>query len=103
MEFELSASSGQLSFLSSFYKPAFLESNHPIPDGFERLGMTKETIIRLPQVKQRLGLSRSTIYALIKDGKFSGPISLGSRAVGWLESDVSKFIETRIDASRKAK
>lgn len=66
------------------------------------LGMNTQTIIRLPQVKQRTGLSRSTIYALIKAGQFHAPISLGARAVGWLESDVSDFIEARVKASRKA-
>lgn len=64
--------------------------------------MTSKTIIRLPQVKQRTGLSRSTIYSLIKCGQFKAPISLGARAVGWLESDVSEFIESRVKASRKA-
>ncbi|WP_292931774.1 AlpA family transcriptional regulator [Noviherbaspirillum sp.] len=64
--------------------------------------MTSQTIIRLPQVKQRTGLSRSTIYSLIKAGQFKAPISLGARAVGWLESDVSDFIESRVKASRKA-
>lgn len=59
-------------------------------------------ILRLPQVKERTNLSRSTIYALIKAGQFSAPISLGARAVGWLESDVSDFIEARVKASRKA-
>jgi prophage regulatory protein len=64
--------------------------------------MTHQTIIRLPQVKQRTGLSRSTIYSLIKGGQLKPPISLGARAVGWLESDVSEFIEERIKASRKS-
>ena len=64
--------------------------------------MTTQTIIRLPQVKQRTGLSRSTIYALIKDGKFKTPISLGARAVGWLDSDVDEFIAARVKASRTA-
>lgn len=64
--------------------------------------MTTQTIIRLPQVKQRTGLSRSTIYSLIKGGHFKAPISLGARAVGWLESDVSEFIEARVKASRTA-
>lgn len=64
--------------------------------------MSHESIIRLPQVKQRTGLSRSTIYALIKAGQIKAPISLGARAVGWLESDISEFIEDRIKASRKA-
>lgn len=66
------------------------------------LGMTTQTIIRLPQVRERTGLSRSTIYALIKAGQFKAPISLGARAVGWLESDISEFIESRVKASRKA-
>jgi prophage regulatory protein len=65
--------------------------------------MTMQTIIRLPQVKQRTGLSRSTIYALIKGGQFKAPISLGARAVGWLDSDVDEFISARVSASRKAK
>jgi prophage regulatory protein len=63
--------------------------------------MNSSTIIRLPQVLQRTGLSRSTIYTLIKDGQFKAPISLGRRAVGWLSSDVDEFIESRA-ASRKS-
>ncbi|MDB5762456.1 MAG: AlpA family transcriptional regulator [Herminiimonas sp.] len=59
-------------------------------------------ILRLQQIKERTGLSRSTIYALIKAGQFNAPISLGRRAVGWLESDVSDFIEACVKASRKA-
>lgn len=59
-------------------------------------------ILRLQQIKERTGLSRSTIYGLIKAGQFKAPISLGARAVGWLESDVSEFIEARVKASRKA-
>lgn len=64
--------------------------------------MTTQTIIRLPQVKNRTGLSRSTIYSLIKVGQFKAPISLGARAVGWLDSDVDEFIAARIKASRKS-
>ncbi|TAK90273.1 MAG: AlpA family transcriptional regulator [Burkholderiaceae bacterium] len=61
-----------------------------------------QTILRLPAVKQRTGLSRSSIYALIKGGQFKAPISLGARAVGWLETDVDEFITARVKASRKA-
>jgi prophage regulatory protein len=63
--------------------------------------MTIQTIIRLPQVKARTGLSRSTIYSLIKAGQFKAPIALGARAVGWLETDISDFIDARVKASRK--
>ena len=61
---------------------------------------TTTRILRLPDVKQRTGLSRSTIYALIKDELFPKHISLGARAVGWLESEVDTWIEDRIKFSR---
>ncbi len=53
----------------------------------------KSRIIRLPEVKHRTGLSRSSIYARIKDGSFPAQVSLGGRGVGWLESSVDGFIE----------
>ena len=65
----------------------------------ERLYMT-DTILRLPQVKDKTGLSRSTIYLMIKQGKFKKPIQLGIRSVGWLQSDIEEFITERIKASR---
>ncbi|HYN62270.1 MAG TPA: AlpA family transcriptional regulator, partial [Rubrivivax sp.] len=40
-------------------------------------------ILRRPQVEQRTGLSRSTLYQYIKDGDFPKPVHLGLRAVGW--------------------
>lgn len=57
-------------------------------------------ILRRSQVSHITGLSRSTIYALIKAGKFPKQIQLTSaRCVGWLESDVMEFITSRINAS----
>ena len=61
---------------------------------------TSTRILRLPDVKNRTGLSRSTIYALVKNGHFPKYISLGVRSVGWLESEVEAWIEARINASR---
>lgn len=68
---------------------------------WEGLSMSKNiNILRLPQVLQRIGVSRSTLYQLIKDGKFNAPINLGERAVGWTDEDVADFIASRIKASR---
>lgn len=58
--------------------------------------------LRRKQVETRTGLSRSTIYQYIKDGVFPKPVPLGLRAVGWLESDVSKWIATRVRIARDA-
>jgi prophage regulatory protein len=60
-----------------------------------------QIIIRLPNVKARTGLSRSSIYAAVNRGEFPAPVSLGARAVGWLSSDIDAWIEAKISASRK--
>jgi prophage regulatory protein len=58
------------------------------------------SIIRLPQVKARTGLSRSTIYAKTAAGEFPSAIDLGPRAVGWIESEVEQWLNDRIALSR---
>ena len=57
-------------------------------------------LIRLPEVIVRTGLKRSTIYAAIQAGTFPAQIPLGMRAVGWDESEVSAWVEARIQAAR---
>ena len=60
------------------------------------------TILRLLAVKARTGLSRSTIYARVSQGTFPKPVSLGARAVGWVEAEVQEWVQRQIEASRKA-
>lgn len=60
------------------------------------------TILRRKQVEARTGLARSTIYQRIKQGTFPAPISLGPRAVGWIEGDVATWLEAQVAASREA-
>lgn len=59
-------------------------------------------ILRLPAVKTRTGLSRSTIYLRMSKGDFPTAISLGGRAVGWLESEVNEWISRHIEARGKS-
>ncbi len=51
-------------------------------------------ILRLPEVTARTGLSRATIYLKIQNKDFPEPVSLGARAIGWKESDISEWIES---------
>lgn len=60
-------------------------------------------ILRLPAVKNRTGLSRSTIYLRIAQGKFPKQISLGGKIVGWLENDIETWVANQIEQSRSAK
>lgn len=53
-------------------------------------------ILRLPDVKERTGLSRSTIYLRVANSKFPKPIPLGGRAIGWLEEDIENWLEEQI-------
>ncbi len=59
------------------------------------------TILRLPQVLARTGLSRSTIYAKVAAGEFPEPINLGGRAVGWLADEVEAWLVARVEATRR--
>ncbi len=58
--------------------------------------MTHQKIIRLTEVIERTGMSRSLIYMYIKLGKFPQQVKLGERAVGWLSSEIDQYIYDRI-------
>lgn len=62
--------------------------------------MTAHSLLRLPDVMRKTGLSRSTIYDRIQKEIFPSPISLGDRAVGWVESEINEWIAARIAESR---
>ena len=63
-----------------------------------------QAILRLPAVKARTGLSRSSIYLKISRKEFPSGISLGvgARARGWIDSEISEWIEQQIKQSREA-
>lgn len=67
------------------------------------MSTAKHSVIRLPAVLARVGISRSSIYAAIARNAFPAPISLGPRSVGWLESDVDEWLAARVDAGRSGR
>ncbi len=46
------------------------------------------------------GLTDKWFYKLISEGQFPEPIKLG-RSFRWLQSEVEKWVQERIDASRQ--
>ena len=56
----------------------------------------KITILRRWQVEAKTGLSRSTLYLFMDEGKFPRPITLGVRSVGWVESEIDSWLVDRI-------
>ena len=55
-------------------------------------------ILRLPQVIEAVGETRSTIYKRISDGEFPKPVKLGPKSVGWVEEEIAAYNEARIAA-----
>jgi prophage regulatory protein len=53
-------------------------------------------VLRLKDVKDKTGLAKSTIYKKIGEGEFPNQFSLSGRSVGWLESDIDKWIGDRV-------
>ena len=53
-------------------------------------------ILRLPAVIARTGLSRSTIYNLLKSGDFPRQIHLSPRTMGFVSSEIDHWINAKI-------
>lgn len=58
-----------------------------------------DRFLRWPEVRQRVGYSRSQIHNLVKQGSFPAPIKLGARASAWLQSSIDEWISERVAAS----
>ena len=60
------------------------------------------SFLRLPDVKLVTGLSKSSLYALIRAHSFPSPIRLGPRTVAWVRSEVKQWAAERVLTSRTA-
>jgi len=57
-----------------------------------------QLFIRLPEVRQKVGMSKSYIYDLIAQGKFPKPVKVSSRISCWVAAEVEQWIQEQIDA-----
>jgi prophage regulatory protein len=58
--------------------------------------MPQNNILRLKQVISKTGLSKSTIYTLLSEGKFPSRIQLSSRSIGFSEIEVDNWIAEKL-------
>lgn len=56
---------------------------------------TVDRMLRREEVEQRTGMSRSTIYRLMREGDFPLPQRVGQRAVRWRESELEAWLAAR--------
>jgi prophage regulatory protein len=57
-----------------------------------------QLFIRLPEVRQKVGMSKSHIYDLISQDKFPKPVKVSSRISCWVAAEVDQWVQERIDA-----
>lgn len=57
----------------------------------------KMALIRLKEVKEYTGLGRSSIYEKMNNGLFPKSVSLGDRAVAWVDTEITEWVQEKID------
>ncbi len=55
-----------------------------------------QRFLRRVAVEQLTGLSRSTIYQYVSEGRFPKPVKISDRVVAWLSKDISGWMADRI-------
>lgn len=58
------------------------------PSGLDR-------VVRRAELLEVLGVSAASLYRWIADGHFPNPIKLGPNSVGWRQSEVREWLESR--------
>ena len=56
-----------------------------------------ELFIRLPDVRQRVGMSKSQIYKLIAQDQFPKPVKVSRRISCWVAAEVDSWIKNKIE------
>ena len=60
------------------------------------MNIPNPTILRLPGVIAKSGLSRSSIYKAVAAGVWTRPIRLTAKSIGWPIDEVDSLISARI-------
>ena len=69
-----------MSFRKSLENPAFSHNSTPF------------RYMRLPEVCGVVGLSKSTVYRLIAEGRFPKPVKLGARSSGFSSAEIDEWM-----------
>lgn len=59
------------------------------------------SLLRLPDVLRIAGISKTTLYGLVKVGEFPAPVPLGGRAVAWASTEVEAWVANKLRAAGK--
>jgi prophage regulatory protein len=56
----------------------------------------RDRLLRLPEVEALTGCKKSTLYNLMRAGKFVRPVRISARCTAWPESRVLEWVQARI-------
>ena len=57
--------------------------------------MHAPALLKRPEVEALTRLSRSAIYAAMRDGTFPKPVKIGRRAVAWRRVEIEQWLASR--------
>lgn len=57
---------------------------------------TTTRLLRLPQVREKTGISTTQVYRLVKRGKFPAPFKLSERVTVWNEAEIDAWLAERL-------
>ena len=60
--------------------------------------MGNKRLLRLPDVRQRVGLSTSEIYRRMAGGTFPASVPIGNRICAWYEREIDAWIDACVAA-----
>ena len=55
----------------------------------------EDRLLTRADVEHRVGLKRSAIYRLMREGQFPVPLKIGPRAVRWPSSEIEEWLASR--------
>ncbi|MFN9726662.1 helix-turn-helix transcriptional regulator [Acidovorax sp.] len=62
----------------------------------------RDRLVRLPEVEEMTGCKKSTIYELMRAGKFPKSVRLNARMVAWPETAVLQWVQDRIAEAQQS-
>lgn len=61
--------------------------------------MELDRMLRIAEIRQITGVSAATIWRWVKEGTYPAPVKLGPNSVGWRESEIREWLESREPAA----
>jgi prophage regulatory protein len=58
--------------------------------------------LRLPDVCAVTGLGKSTVWRMVKEGRFPTPHSISARVTAWKAADVKAWLESKAEGQNHA-